>query len=40
MAEKNRISIDFRKIRMLYYNSMPHNEVFKFCHPADTVIGE
>lgn len=31
--------IDLLKKRMLYYNSMPHNEVFKFCF-TDTVIGE
>ena len=32
MAEKNRISIDFRKIRMLYYNSIsaPNGSVKPF----------
>lgn len=33
------IPIDLLESCMLYYNSMPHNEVFKFCF-TDTVIGE
>ena len=32
--------IDLSKSRMLYYNSMPHNEVLSSVYLADTVIGE